>query len=178
MSDRDLAEFSALTFDCYGTLIDWETGIWDALQPLLMQNPAREVNRAGGSHRTSSQSGAGTARRHRAAAVADRPPEAMVRHKGDADPEAVRIIKVRGNSMEPEMRDGDRLGVDTARRVPAAGELFVLWDGNGLVVKRVVPEPGEGTMRLVSANPEHAEYSPRAADVHIVGNVVRKVTQA
>jgi 2-haloalkanoic acid dehalogenase type II len=27
-----------LTFDCYGTLIDWETGIWDALQPLIAAN--------------------------------------------------------------------------------------------------------------------------------------------
>lgn len=27
--------FEALTFDCYGTLIDWETGIWEALQPAL-----------------------------------------------------------------------------------------------------------------------------------------------
>ena len=42
----DLAEFSALTFDCYGTLIDWETGIWDALQPLLMANPGCEVERS------------------------------------------------------------------------------------------------------------------------------------
>lgn len=30
-----LTDFSVLTFDCYGTLIDWERGIWDALQPLL-----------------------------------------------------------------------------------------------------------------------------------------------
>jgi 2-haloacid dehalogenase len=29
-----LTDFKALTFDCYGTLIDWETGIWNALQPL------------------------------------------------------------------------------------------------------------------------------------------------
>jgi 2-haloacid dehalogenase len=28
-------DFDVLTFDCYGTLIDWETGIWEALQPLL-----------------------------------------------------------------------------------------------------------------------------------------------
>jgi 2-haloacid dehalogenase len=31
----NLTDFKALTFDCYGTLIDWETGIWNALQPLL-----------------------------------------------------------------------------------------------------------------------------------------------
>ncbi|HBK08774.1 MAG TPA: haloacid dehalogenase type II [Acetobacteraceae bacterium] len=30
-----LSDFDVLSFDCYGTLIDWESGIWDALQPLL-----------------------------------------------------------------------------------------------------------------------------------------------
>lgn len=30
-----LSDFTALTFDCYGTLIDWEAGIGTALQPLL-----------------------------------------------------------------------------------------------------------------------------------------------
>jgi 2-haloalkanoic acid dehalogenase type II len=29
----DFDRFRALSFDCYGTLIDWETGIVDALQP-------------------------------------------------------------------------------------------------------------------------------------------------
>ncbi len=28
-------QFEVLTFDCYGTLIDWETGIWEALHPVL-----------------------------------------------------------------------------------------------------------------------------------------------
>jgi 2-haloalkanoic acid dehalogenase type II len=31
-----LTDFKVLTFDCYGTLIDWESGIWNALQPLLV----------------------------------------------------------------------------------------------------------------------------------------------
>jgi 2-haloacid dehalogenase len=30
-----LSDFKVLTFDCYGTLIDWESGITSALQPLL-----------------------------------------------------------------------------------------------------------------------------------------------
>ena len=29
----DLTEYSALSFDCYGTLIDWETGLLDVLHP-------------------------------------------------------------------------------------------------------------------------------------------------
>jgi 2-haloacid dehalogenase len=31
----NLASFEVMTFDCYGTLIDWETGIWGALQPVI-----------------------------------------------------------------------------------------------------------------------------------------------
>jgi len=30
-----LTDYKVLTFDCYGTLIDWESGIYNALQPLL-----------------------------------------------------------------------------------------------------------------------------------------------
>jgi 2-haloalkanoic acid dehalogenase type II len=37
---RSLLDYDALSFDCYGTLIDWESGIWAALQPLLAANDA------------------------------------------------------------------------------------------------------------------------------------------
>lgn len=33
-----LADFQVLSFDCYGTLIDWEHGLWQALQPLLQRS--------------------------------------------------------------------------------------------------------------------------------------------
>ena len=29
----ELTDFDALSFDCYGTLIDWETGLLDVLGP-------------------------------------------------------------------------------------------------------------------------------------------------
>ncbi len=42
-----LHDFKALTFDCYGTLIDWETGLYAALAPLraaaAVTAPAAEV---------------------------------------------------------------------------------------------------------------------------------------
>lgn len=40
-----LADFKVLSFDCYGTLIDWETGITEALRPLLARTgrtPSRD----------------------------------------------------------------------------------------------------------------------------------------
>ena len=37
MTLRTLTDFDGLSFDCYGTLIDWESGIHAALQPLLIR---------------------------------------------------------------------------------------------------------------------------------------------
>ena len=42
---RQLTDHSVITFDCYGTLVDWETGIWEALQPLLGGNQRGDVTR-------------------------------------------------------------------------------------------------------------------------------------
>jgi len=35
VSMLDFKRFRVLTFDCYGTLIDWEEGIFSVLRPLL-----------------------------------------------------------------------------------------------------------------------------------------------
>jgi 2-haloacid dehalogenase len=34
----DFTRFKVLTFDCYGTMIDWETGIFSALRPILARH--------------------------------------------------------------------------------------------------------------------------------------------
>ena len=46
MSPGAFSDFTVLSFDCYGTLIDWETGIWEALQPLLEANGQPDLDRA------------------------------------------------------------------------------------------------------------------------------------
>lgn len=40
-----LTDFNTLTFDCYGTLIDWESGIWDAMQSLILANQRDDITR-------------------------------------------------------------------------------------------------------------------------------------
>ena len=43
---RPLSDYTTLTFDCYGTLIDWESGIWDAYQPLIAASGRVDITRA------------------------------------------------------------------------------------------------------------------------------------
>ena len=101
-------------------------------------------------------------------------PERMIRYEGDASPDDLRILRVRGDSMEPEMREGDRLMVNVAWRVPATGEMFVLWDGSGLVVKRIehVQDADPHRLRRKSTNSGYDDYTCDPEEVHIVGKVL------
>ncbi len=42
---KRLGDFTTLTFDVYGTLVDWETGIWDALQPIIVESGRQDITR-------------------------------------------------------------------------------------------------------------------------------------
>jgi 2-haloacid dehalogenase len=54
-----LTDFKVLTFDCYGTLIDWETGIFHALRPLLrndrVERPCQDVLASLARHETAQE---------------------------------------------------------------------------------------------------------------------------
>jgi putative hydrolase of the HAD superfamily len=54
-----LTDFKALTFDCYGTLIDWEAGMIEALKPLTSMAPLglsrNEILEAHARHESSQQ---------------------------------------------------------------------------------------------------------------------------
>jgi 2-haloalkanoic acid dehalogenase type II len=42
---KRLTDYRVLTFDCYGTLIDWEAGIWAALQPVIRSHDGADPTR-------------------------------------------------------------------------------------------------------------------------------------
>ena len=41
----DYNQYKFLSFDCYGTLIDWETGIWNAFQRIILLNNRTDLSR-------------------------------------------------------------------------------------------------------------------------------------
>jgi hypothetical protein len=46
-----LSDFAVLSFDCYGSLIDWESGIWAALQPLRAKSGGALAELVAATHR-------------------------------------------------------------------------------------------------------------------------------
>ncbi len=89
-------------------------------------------------------------------------------------PRAARLIEVQGDSMEPTLRAGDRVMIDTADQRPSPPGVFALWDGFGVVVKRIEPIPNSDppTIRVQSDNTNHQAYNRSAAEINIIGRVV------
>ncbi len=79
------------------------------------------------------------------------------------------IVRVRGDSMEPGLIDGDLIVVDRARRMPdARGAVFVLRIDDAVMVKRI--HRARDGLHIVSDNPA----SPPIPDgtVEVIGRVV------
>ena len=101
-------------------------------------------------------------------------PDPVIRHEFRARAEDLRMITIDGDSMEPVLSSGDRILLDTSQRVPVPPGIFVVWDGMGLVAKRVEHIPNSEPPKLVmkSVNPEYQTYERDAEEVNIVGRVV------
>lgn len=101
-------------------------------------------------------------------------PEAVVRHEFRTPPNELRMITVDGDSMEPLLSSGDRILIDTSQRVPVPPGIFVIWDGMGLVAKRVehIPNSDPPKVLIKSVNPEYQAYERIAEEVNVVGRVV------
>ncbi len=101
-------------------------------------------------------------------------PEAVVRHELRAKPDVLRMITIDGDSMEPLLASGDRILVDTSQRVPVPPGIFVIWDGMGIVAKRVEHVPHSDPPKVVirSVNADYQTYERDAEEVNVIGRVV------
>lgn len=84
------------------------------------------------------------------------------------------VLEVQGDSMEPTLRTGDRVMVNLSDKRVSQPGIFVLWDGDGTVVKRleIVPNSKPLKIKRISDNPLHHTYDVVAEDTTIVGRVV------
>jgi transcriptional regulator with XRE-family HTH domain len=90
----------------------------------------------------------------------------------------LRIITIEGDSMlAPDGRGihpGDKVVVDTERKSPSPPGPFILWDGFGLVAKRLhlIPNSDPPAVTILSDNPSYAAYERTLDEVNIVGRIV------
>ncbi|CAA6603861.1 putative repressor protein CI [Rhodospirillaceae bacterium LM-1] len=101
-------------------------------------------------------------------------PEPVIRHEFRAKASDLRMITIDGDSMEPLLASGDRILIDTSQKVPVPPGIFVIWDGMGLVAKRVehIPHSDPPQVIIRSVNPEYQAYERTAEEVNIVGRVI------
>jgi phage repressor protein C with HTH and peptisase S24 domain len=101
-------------------------------------------------------------------------PRTSFREMVPGSSEGVRMIAVRGDSMVPTLWPGQRVMVDTADKTPSPPGVFVIWDGLGLVLKRVELVPGSDPMRIriSSENERYTAYERTLDEAHINGRVI------
>ncbi|MGE3743830.1 MAG: helix-turn-helix transcriptional regulator [Geminicoccaceae bacterium] len=100
-------------------------------------------------------------------------PDLVIRHEFRARAADLHIVTIDGDSMEPLLSSGDRILVDTSQRVPVPPGIFVIWDGLGIVAKRIEHIPHSEPPKIVikSVNPEYRTYERDGDEVNIIGRL-------
>lgn len=98
----------------------------------------------------------------------------FIRNKLRRDPKNLALIECCGDSMEPALRDGDELLVDTSVTTPRSGPIYILRVGGALLAKRVQPRM-DGTVMILSDNPRYPPETitpSEATPLDVVGEVL------
>lgn len=89
-------------------------------------------------------------------------------------PETLRMLHITGDSMVPTLCDNDIILVDTQQKSPSPPGVFVLFDGLGLVAKRLelVSNAKPAQIRILSDNAQYGAYERSLEETQIIGRVV------
>lgn len=100
-------------------------------------------------------------------------PRSYIVNELKLNPHTLVIAEVVGDSMEPTLGSGDRVLIDQADKRIANPGVFALWDGDGLVVKRLERVFGSDPLmvRVISDNPRHSTYEVPGETVNVIGRI-------
>ena len=106
-------------------------------------------------------------------------PASGFRQAFGANAAEVVIAEVRGDSMMPTLYPGQKVMVHVNDRRPTPPGIFYIWDGMGLVIKRVELIPGSNPplLRIKSDNPQYDSYERTVDETHINGRVILGFTR-
>jgi phage repressor protein C with HTH and peptisase S24 domain len=84
----------------------------------------------------------------------------------------LRLLYIRGDSMDPTLQHDDIVLVDMSRKTPTPPGIFIVFDGLGLSAKRLEYVDRQKTIRLISDNPQYTTYERSVEETVIIGRVV------
>jgi phage repressor protein C with HTH and peptisase S24 domain len=101
-------------------------------------------------------------------------PAGYLRHVTKSHPKNLKIIGVKGDSMQNTLKDDDLVMIDTSKTDLSFEGLFVIKidGGAALLVKRIGRSSIKGHIKVISDNPAHPAVDIAAEDVTPVGKVV------
>ena len=90
-----------------------------------------------------------------------------------AEPDAMRVITVNGDSMFPTLADGDTILVDTDQNTVERDGIYIVRFGEYRLIKRLHVDPASQQITIYCDNANYPALSPcEPGDVDVVGRVV------
>lgn len=85
-------------------------------------------------------------------------------------PENIKLIKAVGDSMDPTIKDGDMVWIDTANYFISSDGIYLLRMPTGLAIKRV--QAGFNNISIKSDNPKYSDITADIGEIKVIGKVV------
>jgi len=93
--------------------------------------------------------------------------------KRKGSPSHMILIDIYGNSMEPELKDGDTVLIDTSEKDILAGAIYAVGIDDTIMVKRIEKHPGKVVLMSDNKDYEPVYLSQHEMNsVRIIGKVV------
>jgi len=105
-------------------------------------------------------------------------PKSVLQRRVSASLKHLHFVECLGDSMEPRIRDGDVVLIDTSRRVPSPPGIFALWDGFSQTLKRleIVPNTDPPKVLIIPENGRHTTYERTIDEINVIGRYVGRFT--
>lgn len=92
-----------------------------------------------------------------------------------ANPDVIKMLRVFGDSMEPTLKDGDWVLVDTSRNYIDSDGMFLIRMSSGLAVKRIQNTITQDVV-IKSDNKKYDNITAALSDITIIGKVIYTLT--
>lgn len=96
---------------------------------------------------------------------------ASLREITNSDSESIKILKIRGDSMQPTINDSDVVWVDISKRNANSDGLYLFCIGNDLFVKRLQVDFINNMKYITSDNPKYKPIETKE-EVYVLGKII------